>query len=88
MDILFLFCSTLLQVFMISMQSIAIMKNKPVLAALCATTIASTNVVLLKIVPTADMITIGGYVVANMIGVPLAMWIGLGHSHRKNQSHL
>jgi hypothetical protein len=81
METIFLFCSTLVQVFMISMQSIAIIKNKPMLAAFCASLIASANVISLKIVPDANAITIVGYIIANAIAVPLAMWIGLGHHH-------
>jgi predicted MFS family arabinose efflux permease len=64
---------------MISMQSIAIIKNKPLMAALCAAMIATANVVSLKIVPDATGITIAGYILANSIAVPLAMWVGLGH---------
>jgi hypothetical protein len=81
MEPLLLFFSTLVQVFMIAMQSIAIIKNKPVLAAVCASLIASANVVALKIVPDASGITIAGYIIANAIAVPLAMWVGLGHHH-------
>lgn len=81
MEPLVLFASTLLQVFMISMQSIAIIKDKPLFASICATIIALTNVVLLKIVPDAQIDTLIAYVVANSIGVPLAMWVGLRHHY-------
>ena len=84
-DSLLLFVATLVQVFMIAMQSIQIIKNQPLKAALCASFVAASNVVIFKMVPQASMDTLLTYVSANAIGVPLAMYFGQRNQVRKEK---
>jgi putative flippase GtrA len=58
------------------MQSIQIFKKNVIRAGLCATGVAVTNVVMLKLVPGASAYTLIAYILANAVGVPLAMYIG------------
>jgi predicted MFS family arabinose efflux permease len=76
MDALLLFFSTTIQVFMIAMQSIQIIAGRPLAAAGCASLIAVANVITVKMVPTASTEAILAYILANAIGVPLAMHFG------------
>jgi hypothetical protein len=58
------------------MQSIQIINQHRLKAAICSATIALTNVVTIRMVPDAGWMTLSAYVLANAIGVPLAMMIG------------
>lgn len=69
-----LFFATLSQVFMISAQNIHIIKHNYLLASICSTLVAVSNIFVLKIVPDATNDALISYVVANSIAVPLAMF--------------
>lgn len=84
MDIIILFFTTLVQVSAIAMQNIQIIRGNMIFASLCASVVGLGNVFMVTIIQDGKFGAIAAYILANALGVPLAMYLAKRKAIQKN----